>query len=313
MKKFSLKTKENYPRSWKISIAGIILVLVLGFLLPGLISALGSVVAYPLHQLRIWWHESSYSLPVFIREKQDLLSEIHTLERQLSDLYSTNLSVRRLQEENQALRGLLNIESTDRIAARILARPNQLPYDVIQLDRGRVDGVVLHAPVFYGVDQVIGFISHVARDYAFVTLVTSPGKTATAYVVGPNIYTTTEGVGNGMLRVRVPQGVALEIGNLVILPAVSSGVFGEIVHVETAPTQPQRYGYVPLRTPLQGIRYVTVGAAPITPRSFSDVESEISELVANLFTVSVPDGLLITATGTATTSQPLEEIEQNDI
>lgn len=303
MKKFSSTTKGHSPRNWKIkaAFATLAVVIALGWLAPVLLTSVSAVVTYPAHVVRVWIEDSNHSLALYLRDKDELSDRITELERERAQKSGTAQSITRLQRENETLRTLLNQDAPDRLAARVLARPNQLPYDVLQIDRGRADGVVVDAPVFYGTDQVIGFVFHVTRDYSLVSLVTTPNQTATAYVLGPDIYTSAEGVGNGMLRVRLPQGVSVEEGDVVILPAVSSGVYGEIVHIETTPTQPEQFGYVPLQAPLQSLRYVTVGRDPLTPADFDEAAARVDAVRDDLFQLSIPEEFQV-GTSTATTS-----------
>ena len=303
MKNYSSKTKDPSRRSSKTRwwIGALVLVLLLGWLAPVVPATVSSVVFYPVHAVRVWVMESEHSLALFIQEKHELIERISELERHLAERSGTAQTITRLQDENETLRSLLNQEQPERIAARVLARPNQVPYDILHIDRGRADGVVVDAPVYMGVDQVIGFVFYAARDYSLVHLVTTPRYSATAYVIGPDIYTTAEGVGGGMLRVRVPQGVSVEEGDLVILPAVSSGIYGEIVHIETTPTQPEQYGYVALEVPLQSLRYVTIGQNPIRPTSFAEAAARVERARDDLFQVEIPREFQV-ATGTATTT-----------
>lgn len=262
----------------------------------------GSVVLYPVHVVRVWFDNSQHSLAVYLRDKEELGAEIDALQQERARESGTTQSIRRLQDENERLRSLLNQDQSDRMAARVLARPNQLPYDVLQIDRGRNDGVEVDAPVFFGVDQVIGFVFHVSASHSLVSLVTTPQQTATAYVLGPDIYTTTEGMGNGMLRVRLPQGVEVNEGDLVILPAVSSGVYGEITYVESTPTQPEQFGYVPLPISLQSLRYVSVGRNSLQPADFDAAAARVDTVREDLYRVTVPEEFR-TATSSATTSR----------
>lgn len=304
MKNYLFKTKDRSPRTAKSSLwwtAIIASSLLLGWLYPVVPTAVSSVLLSPVHSVRVWIWESDHSLSLLLQDKQQLSERIQELEQTVAQQSGTSRSIARLVDENEMLRTLLDYEQDDRIAARVLERPNRLPYDVLQIDRGSRDGVVVDAPVFYGADQVVGFVFYTAPQYSLVTLVTTPRQIATAYVLGPNIYTTAEGVGGGMLRVRVPQGVGVDIGDLVILPAVSSGLFGEIVHIETTPTQPEQYGYVSLAVPLQSLRYVTVGEHPIRPASFTEVSETVERVRESLFRVDIPDDLQL-ATSTATSS-----------
>jgi cell shape-determining protein MreC len=174
MKKFSSKMRGSSRQPSKIKwwTSALIGLLVVGFLLPSIMGAVGGVAVYPLHLVRVWWFESEASLPRYVRDKQMLIEEINTLERTLAQTESSKHHETLLQDENERLRSLLHRNEDKRIVARVLARPNQLPYDVLQIDRGSTQGVVTFAPVYVGQDQVIGFVSYVGRYYSYVTIFT---------------------------------------------------------------------------------------------------------------------------------------------
>lgn len=307
MKKFSSIMKGSSRRAsrnkklfnfaaWAVGL------IILGMLLPGLFSFVGSVVMSPVVMVREWVVHSSDSLPVYLRSRAELNKEIDQLEEELARDRVSRYSMRLLQSENDAFRELLRAQRSPRTLAGVVARPNSLPYDVIQVDRGSDDGVSLNAPVFVGVDQVVGYVSHVNADHSFVTMVSSPRFSSTVYILGPDIYTPAEGVGGGMIRVRVPQGIDLAVGDLVILPAVESGVFGEVVSVEALPTQPEQYGYVSSGVPLQELRYVTIGDVPMSEQTFSEAREHVEGVAESYFTVPVPAGVLVDPARSASTS-----------
>lgn len=284
-------------------------VLACGLLLPSIFSAIGGVVVYPLHTVRVWWYESEASLPRYVQEKQSLIVEINELEKTLAQTAATEYSDSLLRDENERLRSLLHRSEESRVAARVLARPNQLPYDVLQIDRGRLHDIPLHAPVYYGQDQVIGFVSYVGRYYSYVTLVSTPGQQSTAYVLGPDIYTSAEGVGDGQLRVRVPQGIEVAEGDVIILPSVSAGVYGAVSYVETSPTEPQKYAYVPLPESIHSLRYVSIGSDPIEVPSFQDAAAAVDATQRGLLQLEVPPEAQV---GTTTASSSASATTSND-
>jgi hypothetical protein len=140
--------------------------------------------------------------------------------------------------------------------------------------------------------------------------VTTPGFISSAYVIGPDIYTFAEGVGGGVLRVRIPQGILLQTGDLVVLPALDSGVYGDVSLVEAVPTQPEQFGYVSADIPLQSLYYVSVGAEPIVTYMFEQAEKVVADAKSGLFTVAVPPDILVTpehsSTSYASTTPPLK-------
>jgi cell shape-determining protein MreC len=282
-----------------------VLLVVLFYLVPKLVFGLVSTVVYPFELVRLWVLESQDSLPYYLRDRHTLIEQIESLEQQVAVSGGTENTLTKLKVENEQFRLLCEAVPEERVIARVVGRPPKLPYDVIMLDRGSEHGVVTEAPVFVGSDQIIGYVSRVYSKTALVTLVSTAQFESMAYIMGPNIYTYARGVGGGMMRVVVPQGVPLSVGDTVILPAIDSGVYGTVAYIETSPTQPEQYGYVPMKQNLQSLQYVSIGQEPIVPHTYEEAESLLSELRSDLFSVSLPPGVLVTpqvATSTATTT-----------
>lgn len=293
MKKYLSTTKvSSRHSSFKQKIGTTVLIVVLGLLLlytvPQAVRFTVALFWLPYDAVRVWVLESKDSLPTYLRERHAIDAELRALKSELAISRGTEQTIVKLERENTELRDLLGSVPESRVLARVIARPNQLPYDVLMIDRGTRQGIVLNAPVFTGRDQLIGVVTSVFERTALVTLVTTPGFTASAYVYGPNIYTTTEGMGSGVLRVRVPQGISLNEQDLVILPAIDSGVFGVITKVETSPTKPERYGYIIADTPLQSLQYVSVGREPVTTNTFAEAQTVVADTATRLFQVDIP-------------------------
>jgi cell shape-determining protein MreC len=261
------------------------------------------LILYPVNQVIDWYTYSERTLPTYLRSRTELLTEIETLEQELANRAGTQTTIQRLINENMQLRAVAELGTTSsRIAARVIAQPTKLSYDLMKIDQGSLAGVELGAPVFVGVDTVVGVVVHVTPTYAFVDLVTTPGFSATAYVVGPNIFTPLEGVGGGVARVRVPQGVPLEVGNIVLLPSVDSGVYGEIVAVENVPSQPEQFGYVAPPVSLQSMLYVSVGRGRGEERPEVEIEESVRMAVRQYFRLASTTQITTATTSSATSS-----------
>ncbi len=297
--------RTSLPKSLRFALGAILILLVLFFVVPRLVFGVVSVVMYPFEAMRLWVLESEDSLPQYLRERHTLVAEIEALQQQVAVSGGTENTLTKLKVENEQFRQLCAAVPEERIIARVVGRPPQLPYDVIMLDRGMTHGVVESAPVFVGNDQVIGYVSRVYEKTALVTLVSTAQFESMAYIIGPNIYTYAHGVGSGMLRVVVPQGIPLTVGDTVILPAIDSGVYGTIAHIETSPTQPEQYGYVPMQQNLQSLQYVSIGREPIVPHSYEEAEALVDGVREELFRINLPAGVLVTpevATSSAATT-----------
>jgi len=304
MRASSRRTSRTKRRIGTFVIVAVVLLFLL-WLVPQVLARVASVIITPIQATQNWLSESSGNLPSYLRDRNDLINQIESLREELAVRGGRDHSIEMLRTENEELRSLLGDDGENRILAAIIARPNALPYDVMVIDQGTNDGVVKDAPVYIGENRVIGLVTKVFPNSSVVELITTPGFTSSVFVIGPDIYTNAEGIGGGQLRIGVPQGIDIAVGNSVVLPAVATGVFGTISHVESLPTQPEQFGYVSSEIPIQSMHYVAIGEAPIEKVSFEEAQETVSLAREELFSVPVPEDVLVVtenATSTATSS-----------
>lgn len=284
MKTYSSITKGNSRRSFLkakfLWLFLLIAVIILGLIFPWLISRVSAFVLYPFHITSTWVKSSDGIIPLYLRNRADLVKELETIRKEQATKTGTQTSIQRLLEENMQLRSLTKSDQiSERLTARVLDRPNSLPNDLIQIDQGSDHGVVVGAPVYNGIDGVVGLVIYTTNKYSFVDLFTSPGFLSTAYVMGANVFAPLEGVGGGIARVKLPQGVSIQVGQLVILPGISTAIYGEIVSVQNEPTQPEQYGYLAPSQAINSLFYVTVGPETILNQDVTTFEAEMRERV----------------------------------
>lgn len=252
------------------------ILLVVGWALPKLWFSVSTAIMYPFQAVASWLEQSNDTFPVYLRSKVALNQEVEDLQKRLTAESGNQLTIKYLQAENTELRSLAKIEQTeDRIVARVVARPGDLAYDLLQIDQGKKQGVEEGALVFSNLNNMIGVVVSVADNFAFAELFTTAGVELPAYIVGLNMFSVMEGRGGGVARVKLPQGVVLEKGQLVILPSVASGGFGQIEWIENHPTQPEQYGYVVPPTPLNNLFYVSVSRQPLVAKNAVEIKDEI--------------------------------------
>jgi cell shape-determining protein MreC len=303
-----VRSRHNSKQYKTIRLALVfVLIIVMGMLLPRVLSSVASLIMTPIHATQVWLEGSSSLLPTFFRDRRSLDEEIKKLEDRIAVAERTSLTQDRLWEENNRLRSLLGTPNEERIAAAVIARPNELPYDLLQIDRGSDHGVSVGAPVFLGKDIVIGLVVHVAPRYSFVELITTPGFEATAFIAGPNVVVAMEGLGGGVARVKVPQGVPLRSGNLVYLPSIDPGVYGRISYVENLPTQPEQYGYISPDVSMQSIHQVAVGKLSQIAHSVSEIDAQVRTILEKSLLV---DGVTVGSTTVASTSASTTDEEE---
>ena len=284
-------------------IAGVTLVCILVlFLIPKVANVVVSVVVAPVNAVKHWAAESGASLPQYLRNRSELLTEISALRSEIAQTSAERHTFKIFADENEELRSLLNNYPEERVLAGIIGRPDALPYDSLMLDRGTSDGVHVGAPVYIGNNTVIGIVKNATAYTSLVELVTTDGFKTTVYIIGPDIYTNALGMGGGQLRVGVPQGIDLAEGDMVVLPSVTSGIYGMVSVVQSEPSRPEQYGYVSPEIPLASIRLVAVGKTPLQPISFETAQEILKETKTTLFTVPVPDDILVDTQATTSTS-----------
>jgi len=270
--------RTSDTRRIKLLLLTVVGLLAIGLLLPSVVRVVAGVVLYPVIEFEEWFTQSNQVLPALWRDKIAMQERINGLEQDLANAGSFDLTWQRLTEENVRLRSLLGASAGERILATVVGRPGELPYDLIKLDQGSQVGIRLGAPVYIGSDIVIGTISSVSRTSSFATLFTTPDFAATVYLSGANVTAKLEGLGGGVARVRVPQGVPLRVNDLVHIPSSQPGVYGRIAWIESEPTQPEQYGYITPAIPINSLYQVTVGQT-------TDVIADVASVQAHIETI----------------------------
>ncbi len=294
MKASSRRTSPNKRILWVFVLGCVLLALL--WLIPRVIYVTASLVMAPINGVQTWLAESSASLPQYLRNRAVLVAEVEVLKQQIADRGGDRFTLDMLAKENDELRSLLGDTGEERILAGVIGRPSALPYDMLMIDQGTSDGIVVGAPVYIGDRTVIGFVQSATERTALISLITTSGFVSTVYVLGPDIFTTAVGMGGGQLRVGVPQGIVVKEGDLVILPSITSGVYGSISYIETIPTQPEQYAYVSPKTAIGSLRLVAVGRTPMVGTEFDTALKNVEAERSRLFMIDVPPGYLATST-----------------
>lgn len=312
MKNSSLRMKANSRRRSRhrtvLAVGGVTLMLLTVVLFRGPIGGALAHIVVPIYGVADWLGHSVAVFPSFFMGKPELISENERLKKELAAARMSNGMYTVLEDENAELRTLLGDEGeSPRTAAGVVARPPFVPYDTLIIDRGRRDGIVSGGTVYRQNDEVIGVIGRVFEHSALVTLLSSPGVESTVYIIGPDIYTTAYGEGDGTIRVSVPQGIVLTVGDIVILPSLDRGILGPVSTVRSESTRPEQSGYVVLETPIQSLRFVTVGAPVPGEVSFEEAREHVAQQKEAFFTASVPEGVLVDELATTSASSTVSD------
>jgi len=124
---------------------------------------------------------------------------------------------------------------------------------------------------------------------------------------GPDVVATMQGMGGGVARVRLPQGISIQVGNLVLVPSVEPGVFGRITYIENEPTQPEQYGYVTPNIALNSMYQVSVGKVSQISQSVEAIDKRVREEIESSLVV---EGVSLEVATTSTTTQSVATTTQ---
>ncbi|MDO8424223.1 MAG: rod shape-determining protein MreC [bacterium] len=171
------------------------------------------------------------------RSRQALLSENTRLKDRLSSLELELSSRPPAQEENNALLELLGRRAeSGGIAASVLVRPPQTPYDIILIDAGQNDGVTLGSEVTLAEGPVLGKVSELFPGSAKARLFSSAGEKTNAVLERSGLAITLEGAGGGNFKVVVPRETPVEMGDRILSADIFSRLLAVVEEVEIEQT-----------------------------------------------------------------------------
>lgn len=270
----------------------------------GVVARIAAEVLSPLYSLAYYFEHSSATVPVFFRDRDALIETQRNLEARIAAQQGSELTLAQTLKENDELRALLGNTREKQIVAGVTGYPPYTPYDTLILDHGSDVGIQVYAPVFLGAGRAIGYVRSVTQNGALVTLFSSPGVETTVYMYGPNIFAHAHGVGGGVVRIDVPQGIALTKGDVVILPSLDSGTLGTVDAIESTPTSPEQHAFVTLAAPVSSMHMVAIGTKPLTPVDFKTATLRVDEFAKTLLTFPIPEAVPSASSTTASSSTP---------
>ena len=299
----SLNNKSHTKRIIFAALSLIIVVIVFRSWLGGIASfANGGVFV-----ISEWLFDSTGTIPSYFRDRTKLQNEITELKSKVASYDGDRKTIANLVSENQQLLSLVSGTSSPRVLSNIIGRPPQLPFDALLIDVGSEDGVNENAVVYINDDKAIGLIARVYPHSSLVALASSPGVESSVYVIGPDVYATAVGDGGGVMKVKIPQGIHLESGDLVVVPALGSGIYGIIDEVVSVPTEPVQNGYVTIGIPIQSLRTVTVDLSVFYAITFEEAEKVVAESVAAQLLFDLPAEYSSTTATTTTVASTTPE------
>ncbi len=156
-------------------------------------------------------------------------SALHNVTTQFADAAALSKKVDTLTQQNTALGaqnrallqqvsslGALSVAATSTsIAAGVVARPPESPYDTFVLAAGSADGVARGMEVFGPGNTPLGVVTAVTASFSRATLFSAPGKTVFGWVGAQHLPVTLEGAGGGSFTAVLPRSAGVSVGDVV--------------------------------------------------------------------------------------------------
>lgn len=150
------------------------------------------------------------------------------LKEKLSSLQIEILSLSNDKNQKDAFLELLgHRQNSEMLAATVLTRPPQTPYDVIVIDVGSDNSVTVGSEVSLPEGPIIGSVSEVFSKRARVELFSSSNKETNAILERNNIPVTLVGAGAGNFKLTLPRDIAVESGDRIL----SANIFSRLLAV----------------------------------------------------------------------------------
>ncbi len=179
------------------------------------------------------------------------LTDINRLSRENQSLREDNerlmAETARLKEaerELQQLQQLVNVREPrpedSFVAANVFAREPNNQQDLIAIDRGRADGLQEDMIVLTQQGSLVGTVSRVLEDVAWVTLITDPSSAVSALIQESRVQGVVVGAADGTLTMEFVEETAdVKEGDLVLTSGIGGSyppgeLMGRVVEVERA-------------------------------------------------------------------------------
>lgn len=162
-----------------------------------------------------------------IQENENLKTQI---EKDKRDMVLKDV----LSAENDGLKTALNRKDLNKksILSAILVKPSLSPYDTLIIDVGNDQNISVGDKVAADGNTFIGYVSEVYNNTSKVILYSSPGEKVNVLIGNSNVEKEAIGMGGGNFEVSVPKEVDIKEGDSIVIPSVSTNVFGIVDHLE---------------------------------------------------------------------------------
>ncbi|MFA5934875.1 MAG: rod shape-determining protein MreC [Candidatus Paceibacterota bacterium] len=171
---------------------------------------------------------------LLLSSKKSLIKENEVLKEQISKGEKDRIIFDLVKKENEELKDILNRKSNKNnyVLGSVLIKPFLSPYDTLIIDVGSSDGIKIGSKVLADGNSFIGYVSEVYSNTSKVVLYSSYGEKIPVLIGQNNIEKEALGIGAGNFKVEMPRESDVKEGDTIIIPSVSSNIFGVVEKVQ---------------------------------------------------------------------------------
>ena len=180
-----------------------------------------------------------------VAERRNLENETQQLRQQIEELRAEIAGLHEQQAQAQGLEDLLKVQEgrpEDRfLVARVIAQDPSNLRERIAIDRGRDDSIAEGMVVLSAGNSLVGVVSSVLADFAWVTLITDPNSSVNAMVMESRTQGVVSGTLHSGLKMELlPQEEEVQPGSTVATSGLGGNfpdalLIGEVVSVQGSP------------------------------------------------------------------------------
>lgn len=153
----------------------------------------------------------------YLASKKSLMQENTELREKLDEAQLELLNHSVYKNENEKLKEILGRKiSANLLLAQILTKPNRSPYDIIIVDVGQGNNVVVGQKVFARGNIPIGEVAEVSRNTSRIKLYSTPGNETSAILEGSDIDVNLVGTGSGGFEIILPKDISVHVGQAIL-------------------------------------------------------------------------------------------------
>jgi cell shape-determining protein MreC len=192
--------------------------------------------------------------------KNSLLKENEILKIQINQSESRIANYNSILDENIKLKETLGRkkDSQNMIVSAILSKPNRSPYDVLIIDTGINQGILVNKKVFALGNIPIGRIAETYANSSKVILYSNPEEKTEVIVSGGDTFMQAIGRGGGNFEILLPKDFNLENGTEIVIPGIYPYLLGTVVKTLSDPRD--SFGKVLIVSPVnvQNLKFVEI-------------------------------------------------------